>query len=458
MIDEKSENHFGKRDEDGNRVEQVPVTLKFEPNKPQKELLTQMSRFNIFECHRRAGKSYMACMLLLIMGLACQWKNGRYALISPEAKQGERNVADTLVDIAHEIPGIKYKKSEKKLELPNGCQIFLLGIKNQDALRGGFWDGIVLDEFRDLHDAEYAWNSVIVPSLLKWENKARKGWVLITTTPPQKKHYYTELYNQALDNPEWTVLKYPVSDTGLFSADEIEDMRRMMNPTNFAIEMMCSHSIPAEGAFFTESLMMAEEQGRIDEKYKYDPNLGVYASLDIGIDGTAIWFAQKKDDKYYLIDYYQDLNTDKKISHFINVLRSKPYAYNHIYLPHDTVKQNQLTNKTIFLEFKSIFGGIVKLLKREPVDVGIFRVNNEFHKVSINGVTCKDGLQALREYSPKKDSTKSSFTKKIDHNWASHGADSFRYMIKGLTENSHRVSTNHQWYFKKPESIDYEPF
>lgn len=459
MVDEKNADTFGKRDEDGNRVEQVPVMLKFEPNKPQEEFLKQMKQYNIFECHRRLGKTYLACMLLLVMGLSSPYKDARFALVSPEATQGERNVTDMIVEMAYQIPGIKYLKSKKELHLPNGPKIFLLGIKNEDSLRGGAWDGIVIDEFRDLTNAEYSWNSVIMPTLNRWHDTSRKGWIVITSTPPQKKHFYTDLFKLAETNENWTVLKYPITESGVYSEQQIEDLRSQHTPTAWAIEYMLSHTVPTEGAFFTESLMMAEEQGRIKDTYKYDPSRGVYASLDIGIDGTAIWFSQKVDDKYVLIDYYQDLNTDKQISHFINVLRSRPYVYNHIFLPHDTVKSSQITSRTVFGEFKAAFGNNVKLLKREPIDNGIFRCNSEFYKVCINSITCRDGLQALREYSPKKDSSKSSFTNKIDHNWASHGADSFRYMIKGLTEYRYVPSSNaRSWITGDAPKKDFEPF
>ena len=418
------------------------IYLDFKPNKPQADLLRNFKQFNIFECHRRLGKTYVSLWILLTQALQNPYKDARYALVSPEAKQGDRNVSDILADLCHQIPGTIINKAEKRITLANGAQIFVLGIKNEDALRGGFWDGIILDEFRDMNNAEYAWNSVIRPSLLKWENKDRKGWVLITTTPPQKKHFYTTLYNLALGDPDWLVLKYPVTKSGLFTEEEIEKEKRGMNPTSFAIEMMCSHEIPAEGAYFTESLRMAEEQERTGRVVAYDPNYPVVASLDLGIDGTAIWFAQNIRGEYKIIDYKQDLNTDKKISYFVNLMTSLPYRYSAVYLPHDTTKQNQITEQTVFGEFKRAFGQVVIPLKREPVANGIYRATTNFNKCYFDVIKCKEGLQALREYGPKKDASKSSFTNKVDHNWASHGADSFRYLIKGLEEHQPRGYVN----------------
>ena len=425
-------------DKDGITTVREEIYVDFRPNMPQMELLKNFKQFNIFECHRRLGKTHISMWILLTQALQNTFPNARYAFVSPEAKQGDRNVGDMLAELCMKIPGTTIYKAEKKIKLANGAQIYVLGIKNEDSLRGGFWDGIILDEFRDMDNAEYSWNSVIRPSLLKWENKERKGWVLITTTPPQKKHYYTELYNMALTDPDWNVLRFPVTKSGLFTEEEIEKERRGMNPTSFAIEMMCSHEIPAEGAYFTGSILQASEQGRIGTNVCYDQTHDVSVSLDLGIDGTAIWFSQVVSGEYKVIDYKQDLSTDKKIGYFIQYLNSLPYRYNAIYLPHDTVKQNQLTEKTIFGEFKAAFGAIVVPLQREPVAAGIYRTNTNFYKCYFNAVKCREGLQALREYSPKKDASKSSFTNKVDHNWASHGADAFRYLIKGLEENPPR--------------------
>ena len=44
-----------------------------------------------------------------------------------------------------------------------------------------------------------------------------------------------------------------------------------------------------------------------------------------------------------------------------------------------------------------------------------------------NESACHKGLQALREWQYKYDEERRTFSKDPDHNWASHGADSFSY-------------------------------
>ena len=416
-------------------VEKVPAFIDFTPNKPQEAFLTSFRRFNIFECHRGAGKSYIACMVLILASLSTEYSDARYALISPEAKQGERNMGDMLAEMVSYIPNVEYLKSKGELRFPNGAKIFLLGLASADRIRGTRWDGIVIDEFRNLKNAEEAWNSVLRPSLERWADKDRKGWVVITTTPPSTKHYYLELYRMAHESDEWSVLNYPVTKSGVYTEEEIEQLKQTMSPTAFEIEYMCSHSIPVEGAYYSECLIQARKQDMIRKDVAFDPSKTVYVSIDDGKDGTCFWFAQKyADNDIRFIDFHLELNHSKKHADFINVLRSKPYVYEFIYLPHDSVKTGSSIMVPMAKQYKRIFGHAIQIIPRSNVLDGIQLVKTEFHKFKFNSVLCSEGLLALQEYAPRQTGDKTAFTDKPIHNWASHPADSLRYMVQGLIQ------------------------
>ena len=379
-------------------------------------------------------------MLLLSKALSSPYPDANYALLSPEAKQGERNVEGMLGEIVRPLgDNVTFYKSEGIYKFANGAKIYLLGVKNAKALRGKRWDGIIMDEFATMEGAEEAWHEVLIPSLERWDNPNRKGWVLITTTPPQKEHFYRKLFDMAQSNPnEWYIEQWPITRTQLYSESEALAIKNRMTPTSFAIEYMCSHTIPAESAYFGEALIMAEEQGRVSE-FKFNPAFGVYVSFDIGKDGTAIWFSQLISNKWYLIDYFEEQKQARDVAFYANVLKSKPYRYNRIWLPHDGNKTHIGMPKSFYEQFKAFYGGqTVKLLKREPIDDSIFRVLGKFYLCHFDSIRCRQGIKALREYSPKIDKN-GMVLNTIDHNWASHGADSFRYMINGLTT---QVGTN----------------
>ena len=436
-----------------NRVEKVPAFIDFSPNMPQKQFLERFKRFNIFECHRGAGKSYLACMTLILASLGSKYSDARYALISPEAKQGERNMGDMLVEMVNYIPGIEYKKSRGEMHFPNGSKIFLLGLSSADRIRGTRWDGIVIDEFRNLKNAEEAWNSVLRPSLERWAEKDRKGWVIITTTPPTSKHYYLDLYKMAQDSSEWNVLKYPVTDSGVYTKEEIQALRDTMTPSAFEIEYMCSHHIPVEGAYYSECLMQARKSDRIKMDIPFDPRKSVYVSLDDGKDGTCFWFAQMSDNnnEINLIDFHLELNHNKKHLDFIRLLKSKPYSYEYIYLPHDSVKTGSSILLSMAQTYKRIFGHIVTIIPRTNVLDGIQLVKQEFYRLRINSQTCSDGILALQEYAPRQTGDKTAYTDKPLHNWASHPADSLRYLLQGLKQKPRNPRID-RYYSEKEEN------
>jgi hypothetical protein len=62
-------------------------------------------------------------------------------------------------------------EAELKIEYPNGASITLFGGDNADALRGSYFDGIVIDEVADLKPD--TWGAIIRPALAN-----RKGWAV----------------------------------------------------------------------------------------------------------------------------------------------------------------------------------------------------------------------------------------------------------------------------------------
>jgi hypothetical protein len=74
------------------------------------------------------------------------------------------------------IPGVSIHESELTIRFPNEATIALYGGDNADALRGGYFDGIVIDEVADLRPD--VWGSIIRPAL-----SDRKGWCLFIGTP-----------------------------------------------------------------------------------------------------------------------------------------------------------------------------------------------------------------------------------------------------------------------------------
>ena len=158
--------------------------------------------------------------------------------------------------------------------------------------------------------------------------------------------------------------------------------------------------------------------------------------MDIGYtDSTAMWFWQPRPDGIAVIDYEEAQS--QPLEYYFELLLNKAYQYDKIWLPHDArAKTLQTGRSTVeqFLNPEQIdpkFKGI-----SFPVDItpslkkqhGIDAARLILPKCYINQTTCSEGIEALRAYRRKYNDITKSLSNEPLHDWASDGADAFRYM------------------------------
>ena len=107
------------------------------------------------------------------------------------------------------IPGIKVNASELSVTLPNGSMIRIFGADNPDALRGGYFDIVVLDEVAQMKPE--VWHEIIRPAL------AARGGSAVFIGTPKGQNLFKELFDRGLkgDDPEWTSVMYRADETGV---------------------------------------------------------------------------------------------------------------------------------------------------------------------------------------------------------------------------------------------------
>ena len=91
------------------------------------------------------------------------------------------------------------------MQLPTGARIQLFGADNADAIRGLYFDGIVIDEIADMRPD--VWNAIIRPALAD-----RMGWALLIGTPKGINELY-KFYRRGQKDPNWKSLVFSVNDT-----------------------------------------------------------------------------------------------------------------------------------------------------------------------------------------------------------------------------------------------------
>jgi hypothetical protein len=296
----------------------------------------------------------------------------------------------------------------------------LLGAENPGTIRGIWLDGIILDEFAEMHPE--VWGQVIRPALAD-----RGGWGIFIGTPKGTNHFY-EMYNRAKEDPDWFAAIYKSSETNIIPQSELDAAAREMSVEEYDQEFECSFSAALVGAFLGKEMVAAEREGRVT-KVKHDKSLPVHTSWDLGIDDTtAIWFYQEVGREYHAIDYLEQSGVG--FDYYIKELNKRDYNYGDHYLPHDVAVRElgsgaeSRINTLRGLGMRNIRVGI-KHAGASFMD-SLHNMRLAIDKMWFDAEKCKKGIDSLKNYERKWDAKNKVFQQRENHNWASHGAHAFR--------------------------------
>jgi hypothetical protein len=375
-------------------------------------------RWACIVAHRRAGKSVATVMDLIDAALRCKKPDGRFAYISPTYAQAKDICWNYLKRFTANIPNIEQRESDLSVIFPNNARVRLYGCEHYDRLRGIYLDAVVMDEVADM--PPQAWSEVIRPAL-----SDRNGWAVFIGTPKGRNQFF-QLHQHAQSDPSWFSLVLKADETGILSEQELDDMRAMLTPEQFAQEFACSFDAAILGAYYGRDLADAEAAGRI-ASVPYDPAIPVHTAWDLGIsDSTAIWFFQIVLNELHVIDYYEA--SGYNVAHYAAVLASKPYTYGIEWLPHDAMARQMGTGRSIFETLRTLTNRHPRLVPKLSVMDGINATRVTLARAWFDAERCHDGLEALRAYRADYDDKARVFHDRPKHDWSSHGSDAARYM------------------------------
>jgi len=189
--------------------------------------------------------------------------------------------------------------------------------------------------------------------------------------------------------------------------------------------------IYSEGSYYQSEMRRAKEEDRIG-KVSYDRGTGVIVSFDLGIgDSTALWFAQFVGTEVHLIDYYEASGAG--LEHYVKILQEKGYVYDQYIFPHD-IRVRELGSGKSRLETLDQLGlhaDKVEIAPQLLIDDGIQQVRAMLDKCWFDEEKCEKGIDALLNYQRAWDDNGQTWRMRPNHNWASHGSDSMRYLAIG---------------------------
>jgi hypothetical protein len=393
------------------------------------------TRWAAVVAHRRAGKT-VACVNELIKAALTnsrQHPPPRYAYLAPTYGQAKDVAWSYLKHYVQPIPGIEQRESELTVKLPNGATVRLYGADNYDRLRGLYLDGIVIDEPADIDPR--AWPEVIRPALSDYA-----GWAVFIGTPKGRNYFYDLVIKGEKLPADWTVLRLPASKTKLLKESELADASRSMSDEQYAQEFECSFDAAVVGAYYGKHMAQAEKDKRITG-VPYDPSARVWTAWDLGIaDQTAIWFAQVVGREIHVIDYYEASGVD--LGHYVRELVSRPYVYAGHILPHDAQAKELGTGKSRTEVLESLGLRPLEISPQHRVEDGINAVRQVLPRCWFDAVKTERGVDALKLYRAEYDDSARVLKPRPVHDWASHGADAFRYLAMSIDRTVNRTGFN----------------
>ena len=210
---------------------------------------------SILVCHRRYGKTVIVVNHMVKMAVKCKKRMPIFAYIAPFRNQAKTIAWSYLKYYTHVIPNMRINESELYVEFAssyegcNGARIYIFGADRPDALRGLYFDGVVLDEPAQIKSE--LWSEVILPTLVD-----RDGWAVFIGTPKGQNFFY-EVWQDAQKAKEWYTCMVRADESGLFDVggeygpERLEQLKREMPETKFRQEMLCDFTASCENVLIT---------------------------------------------------------------------------------------------------------------------------------------------------------------------------------------------------------------
>ena len=418
----------------------APLRLphRFEPRPYQIGLMAALdagAKRAVWVAHRRCGKDKTALNYTIKSMVPAPGTNGRigaYYYFFPTYAQGKKAIwegrdGEGLAFLDHFPSELVASRNSTDLQvkLTNGSLFQVVGTDNINSIMGTNPVGCVFSEY-SLQDP-MAWEYVR-PIL-----RENGGWAIFIFTPRGRNHGW-ELFEmarrlQSEGDPAWWAQRLTIEDTGVLTTDDIEAERREgMGEDLIQQEYYCAWTGVQQGAYYARQMAAAEADGRITA-VRYQPEIAVDTWWDLGVgDATSIWFTQSVGREVHVIDYYE--SSGEGLPHYAKVLQDRGYVYGTHNAPHD-IRVRELGTGKSRIETAQALGIKFEIVPQLGLDDGIEAARSFISRCWFDKVKTERGRNALVTYHKKWDEKRKVFSTAPDHDWSSHGSDSFRYLSVG---------------------------
>lgn len=231
-------------------------SVTFEVHDAQRLILEAAQRFIVLCCGRRFGKDHLAAIKLTAHSLSMESPRGgkRYAWINPSYNpQGKESYR--VCKMFLQSGGLLKKSIDTppmELHLTNGDIIYFFTMESEQHLRGGQFDGIVINEAGIIARLFQLWYEIFAPMIL---DRAGFAWIMGT---PKGKNDFFKFFNKGINpDPDWKSFRFPTHANPFINKAELERLRTDMPEELYRQEILADF-LESGGAVFRGLAAMAE--------------------------------------------------------------------------------------------------------------------------------------------------------------------------------------------------------
>lgn len=392
--------------------------------------LFKPKRYKIAKGGRGGGKSWAFARALLILGASRKLR----ILCAREFQNSTADSVHALLKDQIEKLGLAgfYEVQQTRIIGANGTEFSFEGLRH-NVTKIKSYEGVDICWVEEARTVSKSSWDVLVPTIRK---PGSEIWISFNPELAEDETYKRFITHPPTNSEVATINWY---DNPWFPPELQQEALDLKARDPIAYETVwggnCKQVL--DGAIYANEILAASKATppRFG-KVPFDSSKPVHTFWDLGrADKTAIWFAQVVGFEFRLIAYYE--NRGHALQHYIDYLRTvaeeRAYVYGEHWLPHDARNELLASKRTIEQQMWDA-GHRVRIVPKLTVAAGIDAARLLFARCWFDEDLCADGLQALRNYRYEVDEATQQFSKNPLHDWASHGADAFRYFAVAIAE------------------------
>lgn len=401
------------------------ITLRIKTAPVFKPLL-EPKRYKGAHGGRGSGKSHFFAEHLIEEHLV---NPGMHSLCIREVQKSLRESAKRLLEGKIQALGVGqlFEVQESMIKTPGGGEITFQGMKDHTAETVKSFEGVGrcwIEEAQTLSTRSW---SMLYPTIRAPGSQIWAGWNPRREVDPVDKFFRKE----AVGDPNVVCVEANWSENPWFP-DEMEKDRlrdQSNKPDQYDHIWEGGYVTISEGAYYAQALTAANRGGRI-RAIAYDPMLPLYSYHDIGgagakADAYTIWMQQRVGAEIFWLDYYE--TRGQTLAYHANWLRDNGYETAQIILPHDGLNANNISGKKYEDHWGEAGFNNVRVIPNQGKGAAKQRIEASrrlFPRMHFDTVKTEAGRAALGWYHPNLDEAR-QVDLGPEHDWASHGADSF---------------------------------